>query len=602
MARSRSLCVLFRNTRKTERAAKRSFTGLAVRAAPFALLLACALLAGAQTVEIRVLATTDLHGNLYPYDYFTAEPAPRGLAKIATLIEAERAANPNTLLIDCGDTIQGTPLEGVYQYFVQHNRLPLHLPLSGPPLGADPMMLAMNALGYASMTVGNHEFNFGLKNLSKARAAAHFPWISANIAVEPGAAVKPFAPYIVKTVAGVKIAVVGITTPGIPSWEKPANIAGCRFLPGAKAAVEAVDQVRREEHPDVILVATHSGLDRNLKTGALYRTALPGENVVYQIATEAPGIDAIIFGHTHSELPEARVGNVLLMQPKNWGMSLGEMDLKLEPGAGGGRHVVSKTSRLIPVTKSTAADETLLRIGRPYHEAAERYLDAPVATSPVEMRGTLGRVEDTPLVDMIQTVQLAYTHGDVSFASMFNPRVVIPRGPVTVRQIAALYVYPNTLYAIDGDGKMVREALENAARYFVSCSGDCSKGPLIGRSMLGYNFDMASGVEYEIDLREPEGHRIRNLRWRGKPLSDNQKLRIALNNYRAGGSAGYTMFRGAKIVWQSQDEIRDLIVEYYTAKKTLPEKADENWKIIPSAAQQELERESHALAAHGALQ
>ncbi|MGH9666942.1 MAG: metallophosphoesterase, partial [Bryobacteraceae bacterium] len=149
--------------------------------------LSCALLAGAQSVKIRVLATTDLHGNLYPYDYFTAKPAPRGLAKIATLISAERAANPNTLLIDCGDTIQGTPLEGVYQYFVDHQRLPLNLPLSGPPLEADPMMLAMNALGYDSMTVGNHDFNFGLNNLSRARGEAHFPWISANIAVEPGA-------------------------------------------------------------------------------------------------------------------------------------------------------------------------------------------------------------------------------------------------------------------------------------------------------------------------------------------------------------------------------------------------------------------------------
>lgn len=564
--------------------------------------LSCALLAAGQTVNVRVLATTDLHGNLFPYDYFTATPAPRGLARIATLIAAERAANPNTLLIDCGDTIEGTPLENVYQYFVEHGRLPLNLALSGPPLGADPMMLAMNALGYESMTVGNHEFNFGLKNLSLARAAAHFPWISANIEVEPGARVKPFAPYILKTIAGVKIAVIGITTPGIPSWEKPVNYAGCRFLPGAEAAASAVERVRQAEHPDVILIAAHSGLDRNLKTGALYTTALPGENTVYEIASKVRGIDAIIFGHTHSDLAEGHVSGVLLMQPKNWGMSLGELDLTLKRSSGGRWQVDSKTSRLIPVTSSTPADEALLRIGKPYHEAAEEYLNAPVATSAAEMHGTLGRVEDTPLVDMIHTVQLDYAHADVSFASMFNPRVVIPKGPVTVRQIAALYVYPNTLYAIEGNGRMVREALENAARYFTACPSDCSQGPLIGHSMLGYNFDMAGGVEYEIDLRQPEGSRIRNLRWHGKPLADDQPLRIALNNYRAAGSAGYTMFRDAKIVWQSQEEIRDLIIDYYSAKKTLPSKADENWKIVPETAERELERESVALAERGALQ
>ncbi|MGH9667120.1 MAG: bifunctional metallophosphatase/5'-nucleotidase, partial [Bryobacteraceae bacterium] len=422
------------------------------------------------------------------------------------------------------------------------------------------------------------------------------------IAVEPGAAVKPFAPYMVKTVAGVKIAVIGITTPGIPSWEKPANYAGCRFLPGMKAAAEAVEQLRRKEHPDVILVAAHSGLDRDLKSGAAYQTALPGENVVYQMASEVPGIDAIVFGHTHSELPEARVGDVLLMQPRNWGMSLGEMDLTLDQGPDGHWRVASKTSRVNRVVNGTASDGTLLETGRPYHEAAEQYLNAPVATSRVEMNGTLGRVEDTPLVDMIHAVQLDYAHADVSFASMFNPRLAIPRGAVTVRQIAALYLYPNTLYAIEGDGKMVRDALENAARYFMTCRGDCSAGPLIGRSMLGYNFDIAAGVHYEIDLRQPEGHRIRNLRWHGKPLADDQKLWIALNNYRAGGSAGYTMFRGAKIVWQSQDEIRDLIIDYYTAKKTLPEKADENWKIVPEAARRELEREAQALAERGGLQ
>ena len=247
--------------------------------------------------------------------------ATRGLAKIASLIAAERAANPNTLLLDCGDTIQGTPLEGVHQAAIR----------GGASTSPDPMMLAMNSLGYDVMTIGNHEWNFGLKNLGAAREEAKFPWISANIAVEQGAAVKPFAPYFIKVVGGVKIAVIGITTPGEPAWEKAENYAGYRFLPGVEAAAKAVAEVRRKEHPDVILAAIHAGLDRDVRTGALSAfDNLPGENMVYQIATGVPGIDAIIFGHTHSELAGARVGSVLLMQPRNWGMSLGELDLTLE--------------------------------------------------------------------------------------------------------------------------------------------------------------------------------------------------------------------------------------------------------------------------------
>jgi 2',3'-cyclic-nucleotide 2'-phosphodiesterase/3'-nucleotidase len=559
------------------------------------LILLAALSAHAREVTVRVLATTDLHGNIYPYDYYAGNNAPRGLAKIATLIAAERAANPNSLLVDCGDTIQGTPLEYVYQEFVETGRFPLKIK-PARPLDADPMMLAMNTLGYDVMTVGNHEFNYGLKNLSKARSEAKFPWISATFVVSPGAAVKPFASYIVKTVGGVKVAIVGITTPSEPVWEQPENIAGIRFLEGKEAALRAVAEVKQKEHPDVIIITAHAGLENEVRNGAVLTTpspvaALPGENMVYQLATQVPGIDAIIFGHTHSELAGARVGDVLLMQPKTWGMSLGEMDLKLDD-TGGHWHVTSKTSRVIPVTDQTPTDEAILKIGKPYHDTAELFLNTPVAESPVDMSAATARVQDSPLIDMIHEVQRHYARADVSFASIFNTNLRVAKGPLTVRQIAGLYIYDNTLYAIEGTGRMVREALENAARYFNTCTGECNTGPLINRNVIGYNADQAGGVEYEIDLRQPPGKRIRNLRFRGEPLADDRKLRIAVNNYRDGGAAGYTMFPEARIVWRSNDVIRDLMVEYFSEHKTIPSKAAGNWKVAPESAAQELVREA----------
>jgi 2',3'-cyclic-nucleotide 2'-phosphodiesterase/3'-nucleotidase len=314
--------------------------------------------------------------------------------------------------------------------------------------------------------------------------------------------------------------------------------------------------------------------------------------MIYQIATEVKGIDAIVFGHTHQQLAELRLGGVLLMQPKNWGISLGRMDLVLDRDASGGWKIISKTSRLIPVTAATPADAKVMEIGRPYHELAERYLNTQIADAPVSLDARLARVRDTALLDAVQQVQLFYSKADVSFVSAFNTRVAIPRGPVTVREIAALYVYENELYAIEGTGKMVREALENAARYFQTCSGDCSAGPLINRRVIGYNYDMAQGVDYEIDLTRPVGDRIRNLRWHDQPLQDTQPLRIAVNNYRSGGSAGYTTFRGAKIVWRSGDEIRDLVIRYYIEHKELPTKPDGNWRIVPENARKTLEREA----------
>jgi 2',3'-cyclic-nucleotide 2'-phosphodiesterase/3'-nucleotidase len=304
-------------------------------------------------------------------------------------------------------------------------------------------------------------------------------------------------------------------------------------------------------------------------------------------------VDAIVFGHSHSQLAGAMVGNVLLVQPKNWAISLARLDFTMERKPGGGWTVAKKTSRLIPVTGATPAAPDILAIGKPYEELAERYLDTPVATSPAPLSAALGRVEDTAIVDAVQEVQLAYSHADVSFTALFNPAVRVPQGQVTVRQIAALYPYDNDLYVVEGDGKMVKDALENAARYYLSCEGArCSQLPLTDRSVAGFNFDMAEGVEYEIDLTRPEGSRIRNLRWHGKPLAPDQKLRIAINNYRAAGSAGYSMFAGAKIIWRGQDEIRDMIVHYYTDKKKLPAEPDNNWRLLPDEARKTLEQEA----------
>ncbi len=548
-----------------------------------------------EVAKVRILVTTDLHGNIYPYDYFTGQPANRGLAKLATLIADARATGPETLLIDCGDTIQGTPLESVHQKCGGTGQAACAT--------SDPMMAVMNYLEYDAMVLGNHEFNFGLANLQKARNEAKFPWLSANTlaasttrarALSNAKAPQPFTPYLIKQMGPLKVAVIGLTTPGIPKWEKPENIAGLRFASGVDAARIAVEILKREHHPDLIFIAAHSGLDRNPETGAKFSQDLEGENFIYQIGQQVEGVDAILFGHTHSELTGVRLGDTLLMQPKNWGMSLGQIDIRLERvaqsnGAPGPWQVVSKVGKLIPVKTETRADEQVLKLAAPYHEAALRHLEKPVATAPAALSAATARVEDTAILDAVHAVQLHYAKADVSFAASFNSRAAIPKGQVTVREIAALYIYDNTLYAIEGTGKMVREALENAARHFTGCTNSaCTEGPGINKQFLGFNYDTAAGVTYEIDLTQPEGKRIRNLKFQGKPLSTTQPLRIAINNYRYGGSGGYTMFPGAKVLWRSTDEIRELIVRYYSGrdgvKAAIPETSSDAWRIVPEAA------------------
>ncbi len=538
-----------------------------------------ALAFAAERADVTVLATTDLHGNILPLDYFIGRPAERGLARLATLIREVRRENPNTLLIDCGDTIQGSPLESVWQYWVANGRLPLRLAWAGAPPRVDPMMAAMNELGYRAMVLGNHEFNFGLKNLNAARAAARFPWLSANTLVEPGAKVRPFAAYIVEKIGGVKIAVIGLTTPAIPRWEQPANYAGYRFVHITDAAGAAVAELRKKQQPDIIIAAIHSGLG----------DGGDDENSVSAVASGVAGIDAIFFGHTHNAVAGKDINGVLAVQPRNWGISLGRIDFTLER-AGRRWRVAGRKSALLPAAR-TAADPAVLKLAEPYHRVTEQYLSTPIAESPADLDGRFGRVRDTALVDAIHAVQMHYAKADVSFTALFNPRVTVRKGPVTVRDVAALYTYDNELFAIGGTGAMVKQALENAARFFLSCpDAACSHGPLINRAVIGYQFDMAQGVEYEIDLTRPAGERIVNLRRNGRPLVPGDRLRIAVNNYRYGGSGGYSMFRGAKILWQSSQDIRNLMIEYFTERRRLPDRPDNNWRVVPPAALRELER------------
>jgi len=532
------------------------------------------LLLSADTTSLRILQTTDLHGYIHPYDYFAARPAPRGLAKAATLIRDARAGQPNTLLLDCGDTIQGSPLENLHQANVRAGKSKL----------ADPMMLAMNELRYDAMVVGNHEFNYGLDNLARARRTARFPWLSANTRGRSG-----FRPYILKTIGGVRVAVIGLTTGGIPNWERPEHYRGLTWEDQVEATRRVMPQVEAQR-PDIIVLAVHGGLDRNLATGAAFPGQMPNDNAVYQLATAFPRVDLILYGHTHQQQPGHRLGNVLLVQARNWGQSVAQVDFDLARENGRWR-VTRQESKLLPVTNDTPADPAILRLTQPYHEATEAFLKTPVAESATELTGARGRFEDSAVVDAIHEVQLHYTKADVSLTALFYPTVRIPKGPVTVREMASLYVFDNELYTLEANGRMIREALENAARFFRTCpDAACGGSDMINTAMPGFDFDMAQGVNYEIDLLAPPGQRIKNLTYKGAPLPDDQRLTLALNSYRAAGSGGYAMFRDAKILYRSGREIRDLLVEYYTAKKTVPSRADGNWRVTPPAAVEALVR------------
>jgi 2',3'-cyclic-nucleotide 2'-phosphodiesterase/3'-nucleotidase len=519
----------------------------------------------ARRVHIIVLGTTDLHGNLYPLDYYTNKPDSRGLAKIGTLIKQARKETPNVLLLDSGDTIQGTPLE------TYHNKKN-----NQPP---DPMMLAMNSLDYDSMTVGNHEYNFGLKVIEKARAEAKFPWLSANT-YNRGTNQNHYQPYIVKQIAGVRIGVLGLTTPGIPNWENAPNYAGLDFREPLLEARKWVPVLRGKERADVVVIAMHMGLEEDLRTGEVNPGQVPNENQAIVIAQQVPGIDLIFMGHTHRDVPSVVINGVQLIQANYWGRHLARVDLYLE-NSGTRWRVAARAARTIAADERVVPDPELLKIGEPYDRETQAWLARAIGNSEVELTASDARFRDTAILDLIQRVQLEAGQADVSLAAVFNPDARIAKGPVTVRDIAGLYVYENTLVVLEVTGQQLKDALEHSAKYFRPYEPGKSAADLVDEKIPAYNFDIAEGVTYVLNIAKPVGQRIENLQFRGQPLAPTQKLRLATNNYRVNGGGGYTMYKGAPVVYRSSAEIRELIIDWVERHKNIPPAPTNNWRIVP---------------------
>lgn len=521
--------------------------------------------AAPERTQVTLLSTTDLHGHIFPINYATNEPSNEGFAKVASLIRKARAAAGEVLLVDCGDTIQGTPL--VYY----HNRIN-----NTPP---DPMMLVMNALHYDALVVGNHEYNFGLDVLQKARREARFPWLSAN--TEKTADNSPaYDARIIKTLHGVRIGVLGLTTPGIPYWEDKQNYAGLRFTDPIETARRGVSSLRKKDKVDVVVLAMHMGLEENLATGIVSASQVPNENSALKIVRSVPGIDILFMGHTHRTVPGLNVGTTLLTQAGRWGDHLSRADVYLErDDSTAAWRIVAKSSTCIPVESSTKPDPDVLALAKPYHEETQAWLARPIGRSTKALSSAESRLRDTAIMDLVQRVQLDAAKADVSFAASFTLDAHLPKGPVTVRDITGLYVYDNTLVVIDLTGAQIKEALEHSALYFRPYEAGKNATQLIDSSIPGYNFDLAEGVDYTIDLRRPQGSRITDLTFEGKPLNPSQHFRVAINNYRLNGGGGYTMFHNARVLYRSNVEIRDLILDWVQTHPDIPSEPTSNWRI-----------------------
>ncbi len=534
-----------------------------------ALLLALLLpaVAPAQArVELLVAATTDVHGRLRGWDYYANAPDPdRGLARVATIVDSLRRAAPGrVVLVDAGDLLQGNPMTYVAARI--------------DSLAPHPVVAAMNAMRYDAAALGNHEFNYGLRTLDRATRQARFPFLAANVERLDGG--REYAAMTTVRRGGVKVAIIGATTPGAMVWDRD-HLAGRLRVHDIVQSLPAQVAGARRAGADVVVVVAHSGLDG----AASYDSAglgLGGENVMARVAREVPGIDLIVVGHSHREVADTTINGVLVIQPRNWATSVAVARLALARQAGGWR-VVAARGELVQARAHAEAAGVVRAVERA-HASAVRHSTTVIGRTGAEWRTDSARVQDTPLIDLIQAVQRRATGAELSIAAAFTTSATLAPGPITVAQIAQLYPYENTLRAIRLSGAQLRAFLEHSARYFiVEADGRGGFRTRPDPRIPGYNYDIVAGAEYTIDLSRPMGARVTQLAVKGRPVADADTFTVAINNYRAGGAGGYSMVLGAPVVYEGSTEIRDLLIDEVRRRGTI-EPADvfePNWRLLP---------------------
>ncbi|MEV6023906.1 5'-nucleotidase C-terminal domain-containing protein [Streptomyces sp. NPDC052036] len=553
-----------------------------------------------RTWSFSILGTTDLHSHVFDWDYYLdaayQDKAGNsvGVARVATLVKQQREAKgeDRVLLVDAGDIIQGTSLA---YYYARVDPITGTGGKHGP---RHPMAVAMNHMRYDAAALGNHEFNYGIDVLRKFESQCRFPLLGAN-ALDAKTLRPAFQPYTVKRIRvpgapDIKVGILGLTNPGIALWDKD-NVSGKMVFPGLVEQAKKYVPRLRALGCDIVFLTDHSGLDGS----SSYGDELPYvENASNLVAEQVPGIDAILVGHTHVEVPSYTVKNeqtgedVLLSEPYCWGMRLTVFDFEVELHHGQWRVTSKKAQTLNP--NGVEEDPEITRLLKADHDLVVKYVNTPVGTCTQDLSAAESCWKDVPIMDFIHQVQMAtvatgLSTADaslplISVAAPFSRTADIPAGSVTIKDIAGLYIYDNTLYGKKLTGAQLKDYLEYAAKYYhpVPSGTKVDTATLTNaNSFWDYMYDTAAGVDYDIDIAQPEGSRIKNLSYKGAPVADDQVFVVAVNNYRANGGSGYPHIAAADIAYSSTNEIRQLMIDYVTAKGSLnpADFAVANWKL-----------------------
>lgn len=606
-------------------------TGFCCRNVCVSLGLASIVAAGqvsAADVQLRIMETTDLHMHAMNYDYYRNEEVDGfGLARTATLIRDARAQARNSLLFDNGDLLQGNPMGD----YMARSR--------GLSFGeVHPMYKAMNLLGYDAANIGNHEFNYGLDFLLKSISGANFPYVLSNVYAFDGdddaSNDKHYiSPYTILSRRvmdedgqwhDIKVGVIGFTPPQIMNWDK-GHLDGKLTVRGIVETAEKLVPMMREEGADIVIAIPHSGIAESHPEGLK-------ENATAELAM-VEGIDAILFGHAHTVFPskayaefpgvdleKGTLHGVPSVMPGFWGSHLGIIDLTLSTD-GEGWSVSDSAVENRPIFRRegrkriaiVGSQQDIIDAVKDEHEGTIAWVGQPVGTITSPINSFFALVQDDPSIQIVNNAQTWYGEQVIAGTEYEGLPVLsagapfkaggrggpeyftdLPAGEIAIRNVADLYIYPNTVRLVKLNGAQVKEWLERSATQFNTIDPLSTEAQqLISESHPSYNFDVIDGVSYSIDVTQPskygnkgellneDASRIVNLTFNGEAIDLAQEFVVVTNNYRAGGGGTFPGLDGSSIIVEAPQTNRQVLVDYILASGTLDPQADSNWGFAP---------------------
>lgn len=533
-----------------------------------------------KTVQIRILHTSDMHGNVYPMDMVRNTEGKGGLARFATALEQIRKESPNLLLLDGGDTFQGQPPAYYYNYI--------------DTVDSNIMVQAMNYLKYDAASVGNHDIEAGHSVYDRAVKESNFPYLAAN-AIDVKTDKPYFAPYKTFVFDGIKVAVMGMITPAIPEWVPAKQWEGIRFDDVIKSAEYWVPRIREKAQPDIFVALIHSGVDNDNPRYV--------ENAARMLATQVPGLDMVLCGHDHKTALEwvknTQGDSVLIIDPANNVNYVSDVNISITRQ---GKKILNKkiTAELLDVNLYEP-DSLFMKTFAPQREKVMAFLDRKVGQMTAPVLATDALFGTSTYMDVVHQSQLSMMDADISFAAPLMMSAKLAAGELSVRDLFQFFPFSNMLYAMDLTGAEIKGYLEysygrwaatmkNPNDHLLLFRPDAKLGDKYKTASPTFNYSAAQGLDYTVDVTKPEGERVKILRLsNGEPFELTKHYRVAVNSYRAGGAGGL-LTKGAgipveelpnRVLAISEGDQLMCLIRYFEKVGSVKPVNPNNWQFVP---------------------